>query len=81
MWFLEELPPGNWGTLTRHVERFNRTVRQEWLQMNEFTSIHQAQDKAEHWLWTYNHVRPNMALGGLTPSQKLKQFNQGVVYS
>ena len=64
-----------------YVERFNRTVRQEWLQMNEFTSIHQAQDKAEHWLWTYNHVRPNMALGGLTPSQSLKQFNQGVLYS
>lgn len=64
-----------------YVERFNRTVRQEWLQMNEFNSIHQAQDKAEHWLWTYNHVRPNMALGGLTPSQRLNQFNQGVVYS
>jgi hypothetical protein len=32
-------------------------------------------------LWTYNHVRPNMALGGLTPSQSLKQFNQGVLYS
>jgi len=28
-----------------YVERFNRTVRQEWLQMNEFTSIHQAQDR------------------------------------
>ena len=56
-------------------------MRQEWLQLSEFSSIRQAQDKAEHWLWTYNHVRPNMALGGLTPSQKLKQFNQGVVYS
>jgi putative transposase len=22
-------------------------------------------------LWTYNHDRPNMALGGITPKQKL----------
>ncbi len=23
------------------------------------------------WLWTYNHERPNMALGGITPAMKL----------
>jgi len=23
------------------------------------------------WLWTYNNERPNMALGGITPMQKL----------
>ncbi|NNA42415.1 transposase, partial [Pseudomonas lundensis] len=23
------------------------------------------------WIWTYNHERPNMALGGITPKQKL----------
>lgn len=74
------IQPGN-PQQNAYVERFNRTVRQEWLQLNEFSSIHQAQDTAEHWLWTYNHVRPNMVLGGITPSQKLKQFNQGVVYS
>jgi putative transposase len=26
---------------------------------------------ATRWLWTYNHERPNMALGGITPMQKL----------
>ncbi|WP_454776786.1 hypothetical protein [Janthinobacterium tructae] len=29
------------------------------------------QDFATRWLWTYNHDRPNMALGGITPKQKL----------
>jgi hypothetical protein len=29
------------------------------------------QDFATQWLWTYNHDRPNMALGGITPKQKL----------
>ena len=25
----------------------------------------------DRWLWTYNHDRPHMALGGITPQQKL----------
>jgi putative transposase len=35
-----------------------------------FDTIEQVQDKATRWLWTYNHERPNMALGGITPMQK-----------
>ncbi|MDL2407937.1 hypothetical protein PY650_20180 [Rhizobium calliandrae] len=27
---------------------------------------------ATEWLWTYNHERPNMGIGGVTPAQKLK---------
>jgi putative transposase len=73
------IQPGN-PQQNAYVERFNRTVRQEWLEMEEFDSIHIAQEKSEQWLWTYNNVRPNMALGGLTPSQKLKQFNKENVY-
>jgi putative transposase len=26
---------------------------------------------ATQWMWTYNHDRPNMALGGITPKQRL----------
>ncbi|WP_257934900.1 transposase, partial [Xanthomonas phaseoli] len=36
-----------------------------------FDTIEQVQDKATRWLWTYNHERPNMALGGITPAMKL----------
>jgi len=34
-------------------------------------SIAHAQDTATKWLWSYNNERPNMALGGITPIQKL----------
>jgi putative transposase len=54
-----------------YVERYNRTVRHEWLEMHEFDSIQHAQEEAEKWLWTYNNERPNMALGGITPAMKL----------
>ena len=54
-----------------HVERFNRTVRYEWLAQYLFDTIEEVQSFATEWLWSYNHERPNMALGGFTPHQRL----------
>ena len=56
-----------------YVERYNRTVRHEWLGQYIFQTIEEAQDYATRWLWTYNNERPNMAIGGITPAIKLKQ--------
>ena len=55
-----------------YVERYNRTVRHEWLDQHIIESIEEAQDYATEWLWTYNNERPNMGIGGITPAQKLK---------
>ena len=54
-----------------YIERYNRTVRYAWLAQTLFESIEHVQEVATRWLWTYNHERPNMALGGITPIQKL----------
>lgn len=54
-----------------YVERYNRTVRYDWLAHHLFESLDEIQGFATQWLWTYNHDRPNMALGGITPKQKL----------
>lgn len=54
-----------------YIERYNRTVRHEWLEMHEFNTIEHAQAEATKWLWTYNNERPNMAIGGITPAMKL----------
>jgi len=54
------------------IERYNRTVRHEWLDQYIIESIEEAQDQATQWLWTYNNDRPNMAIGSITPAQKLK---------
>ena len=56
-----------------YIERYNRTVRHEWLGQYNFTTISEVQDHATQWLWTYNNERPNMGLGGITPAQKLKR--------
>ena len=54
-----------------YIERYNRTVRYDWLNQYLFESIDEVQDFATDWMWTYNHERPNMGLGGITPKQKL----------
>lgn len=64
------IQPGN-PQQNAYVERFNRTVRYDFLNQSIFEEIEQVQDAATSWLWTYNNERPNMALGGITPSQKL----------
>ena len=54
------------------IERYNRTVRGEWLAQNIFEMI-EAQEQATEWLWTYNNDRPNMGIGEITPVMKLKK--------
>ena len=54
-----------------YVERFNRTVRYEWLSQYLWRDLDEVRDFATDWIWKYNHERPNMALGGITPMQRL----------
>ena len=54
-----------------YVERYNRTVRYDWLNQYLFSTIDEVQDFATQWLWSYNNERPNMAIGGIPPRQKL----------
>ncbi len=64
------IQPGN-PQQNAYVERYNRTIRYDWLEQYLWTEINEAQDYATKWLWHYNHQRPNMGLGGITPMQKL----------
>lgn len=62
-----------WQSAARSdIERFNRTVRYDWLSYYIYTDIEELQDRATRWLWTYNNdnERPNMGIGGITPIQK-----------
>jgi putative transposase len=67
---LEYIQPGK-PQQNAYIERYNRTVRYDWLGQYLFDTIEEVQDFATRWLWTYNHERPNMGLGGITPNQKL----------
>jgi len=68
---LQYIQPGK-PQQNAYIERYNRTVRGEWLGQFIFETIEEAQEQATEWLWTYNNERPNMAIGGITPAMKLK---------
>ena len=56
------IQPGK-PTQNAYIERFNRTVRHEWLDLHLFESVEQAQKLAR----IYNNERPNTAIGGIPP--------------
>ena len=62
----------SFSSMDAYIERYNRTVRHEWLDQHIIENIEEAQDFATQWLWTYNNDRPNMGIGGITPAMKLK---------
>ena len=70
---LTYIQPGN-PQQNAYIERYNRTVRYDWLNQHLFENLEDVQDYATVWLWAYNHERPNMAIGGITPKQRLAQL-------
>ena len=68
---IQHIQPGK-PQQNAYIERYNRTVRHEWLDQHIIENIEEAQDFATQWLWTYNNDRPNMGIGRITPAQKLK---------
>jgi transposase InsO family protein len=66
---LFELPPRS-PKLNGHVERANRTHREEFYEVEEVDlSIEEHNRQLEHWQYVYNHIRPHQALDYLTPNE------------
>jgi putative transposase len=55
-----------------YIERFNRTYREEILDMHLFNNIQEVQLITQQWIDEYNTQRPHCSLGNLTPHEFLK---------
>lgn len=53
------------------VERFNRTLAQEWAYAETYRSDEDRAATYTDWLHQYNYHRPHTGIGGLTPSQRV----------
>lgn len=73
--FIEPGKPAQNG----YIERFNRTYREEVLNMYLFKNVQEVQRMTDEWLREYNEKRPHKSLGNLTPREfghkHLKQIN------
>jgi transposase InsO family protein len=52
------------------VERFWKTIYEEFLVRAQFGSFEEARERVRHWLQYYNHKRPHQGIGGLCPADR-----------
>jgi transposase InsO family protein len=57
------------------VERFHRTLADEWAYANPYTTETQRRAALDPWLHTYNHHRAHTALGGHPPASRVTNLS------
>jgi transposase InsO family protein len=57
------------------VERFNRTLLDEWAYARKFTSEAERRRRLDTWLHTYNHHRCHTAIGGQPPITRVDNLS------
>ena len=74
---LTPIQPGK-PTQNAYIERFNRTYRQEVLDLYAFSDLDEVRDESTRWLFSYNHDRPHLALDRQTPAGYLARHQASV---
>ena len=64
-------------TTTGKIERFHRTMRQEFLTGRVFEDLATAQDELDAWVTSYNTQRPHSALDMATPADRFTVTDPG----
>lgn len=60
------------------IERFWKTIQEEFLNRARFDSFESAQERVAYWVKYYNHKRPNQGIGDLCPAERFFQIQKDV---
>jgi putative transposase len=63
---IQYIPPGE-PNRNAYIERFNRTYRNELLDLYLFSDLDEVRERTHYWLLDYNEDRPHDSLGDLPP--------------
>lgn len=77
---VQHIEPGQ-PSQNAFIERFNRTYREDVLDINLFFTITEAQNISDNWLGGYNNYRPHESLKNLAPIEFAKQKATGSLAS
>ena len=72
---LDFIKPGK-PTQNSYIERFNRTYRDELLDLYLFRTLNEIRQMTEEWRTRYNHERPHDSLNDMTPVEYLQAKHQ-----
>ena len=72
---IQYIPPGE-PNRNAYVERFNRTYRNELLDLYLFSNLDEVREQTHHWLIDYNEHRPHDSLGDLPPVEYAEKKRQ-----
>ena len=74
--FIEIEPSSPWEN--GYNERFNRSLRDECLNLESFSTLNEARVIVAQWLKEYNHIRPHSSLG-YKPSAPLARMSKQTI--
>ncbi len=70
---LDFIKPGK-PAQNAYIERFNRTYREDILDLYLFSDLDEVRDRTTHWMYEYNAERPHESLGNKTPYEFLRAY-------